>query len=151
MHALPLSRLTALAVAALVGSPLLAAPAAPDPCRLVSAAEVASSLGALREPPRASTDPGGDKRCTFTSERGTWAAMRSAPADQFGLARGETSEMGQKPADGLGDEAFEVARGGTVEVYARAGDWMVEVACSAGAGPARDLARLAVARLQSSR
>lgn len=140
----------ALICATLLVHPVIRAAApdeAPDPCALVSKAEVEKIIGELKEAPKADTGLQKEKVCDYTTMTGAWLKVSLYSSERWGMQKGIVSEMNPTPLAALGEEAFTVKRGTTNEVYVRKGKLILEVSSTVGAELTKKFAESAVKQL----
>ena len=119
--------------------------AEPDPCALISKADVAKIFGEIKEGPKAKEGLMKEKQCEWTNMAGSWLSVSVYSSEQWGLKKGS----GNNPVEvkGLGEEAFTDKRGTDAKIYVRKGQLMLEVRTSGGAEVARKVAELAAPKL----
>lgn len=131
---------------------LLAAPSAyaGDVASLVTKQDIEASIGKLKEPPKSSVDVRGFHQCDYTNETGAWLKLLQYPSTQWEMQKGIVSEMNPTALSGLGDEAYWVKRGSTVELYVRKGDKVLEVdsTISGGINVSKQVAQKALVNLK---
>jgi hypothetical protein len=117
-----------------------------DPCALIPMEEVAKMIGELSEAPKG--DAGQRERdCHYTNTAGAWLKVSLYSSARWGMQKGIVSEMNPTDLPGLGEEAFEVMRGTTYEIYVRKGDSILEVSSTVGAEATKKFAERAVKQL----
>jgi hypothetical protein len=118
-----------------------------DPCALVARAEVEKILGDLKEAPKPDTGIQQEKECDYTTTAGAWLKVRLYSSARWGMQKGIVSEMNPITLSGLGEEAFEVKRGTTDEIYVRNAAVILEVSSTAGPAATKQFAEIAVKQL----
>ena len=119
--------------------------AEPDPCAIISKAEVTKILGEIKEGPKSKEGLMKEKQCEWTNMSGSWLSVGVLSADKWGLKK-----MGaNKPVDvqAMGEEAYSDKRGTDAELYVRKGKLMLEVRTSSGAEVAKKTAEIALKKM----
>jgi hypothetical protein len=137
---------TVLTIVGLLG-PFPAAGAEPDPCAVVTKAEVEKMIGELKEAPKPDTGLQKEKTCDYTTMSGSWLKVSLYTSERWGLQKGIVSEMNPTEITGLGEEAFSVKRGSTCEIYVRKGKLILEVSSTVGLESTRKFADAAIKQL----
>jgi hypothetical protein len=117
-----------------------------DACAVLTAGELKSGFGELKEGPTADVGLSKEKLCKYTNMEGNWLQTSLYGSDRWELQKGITSEMHPK-ALSLGDEAFSVKRGTDSVAFVRKGGGVLEVSCSCDLTKAEALAAKGAARL----
>ena len=96
-----------------------------DPCALVPKADVAKLIGEIKE---VKTTEGlrKEKQCDYTTMTGAWLKASVYSSDAWDLQK-QLLPNDPTPIAGLGEEAFQVKRGTSREVYVRKGKLMLQV------------------------
>jgi hypothetical protein len=131
----------------LIAVPNIAKAADPDPCALVPKAEVEKIIGELKTPPKPDTGPQKEKECNYENVGGTWLKVSIYSSERWGMQKGIVSEMNPTDIVGLGEEAYSVKRGSSMEVYVRKGALILEVSSTVGSEKARKFAEAAIKQL----
>lgn len=130
----------------LLATSLLAAEP-PDPCTLLTTAQLESTFGKLKGAPKPDVGVQKEKECRYENEDGNFLVLRIYSADRWGMQKGINSESNPTVLAGLGEEAFMVKKGTDKEIYIRKGAWILEIDSSADSEKVKSLAPLAAARL----
>ncbi|MEY2504786.1 MAG: hypothetical protein QOG27_1066 [Verrucomicrobiota bacterium] len=138
---LPLTLLVA------VGSPLSAAEEPPDPCSLLTAAQLETTFGKLKGTAKPDVGLQKERECHYQNEEGNSLVLRIYSADRWGLEKGINSENNPVPLPNLGEEAFLVKKGTDKEIYIRKKAWILEIDGSADSEKLKALAAVAAGRL----
>ncbi len=105
-----------------------AAPTVPNPCSLVTAAEMSEVVGPLKGAPRAGDIAAGDVSCEFTPAKGpTYVSVRLHDGD---LEQWKKRNGGAKPValPDLGKDAFANAdMEGSADLYVKKGAYILRV------------------------
>jgi hypothetical protein len=120
---------------------------APDPCSLLTPAQLESTFGKLKGTGKADVGLQKEKECHFQNEEGNSLVLRIYSADRWGLAKGINSESNPVSLPNLGEEAFLVKKGTDKEIYIRKKAWILEIDGSADSEKLKAVAVLAAARL----
>lgn len=129
----------------LAASPAQTATQAPDPCALLSQAELVAVMGEIKGEP-ASKDGLRGKKCSYNNMKGAWVSIEIYSAEaHWDLMKNLALDV--QEVKGLGDDAFSAKRGETRQVYVKKGTFMIEVDSSAGMEAAQKAAAAAVQRL----
>ena len=136
----------------LAGFLLLALPnishaADPDPCALVPKAEAEKIIGELKTAPKPDTGLQKEKECNYENMAGAWLKVRLYSSERWGMQKGIVSEMNPTEIAGLGEEAYSVKRGSSMEVYVRKGTLILEVSSTVGLEKTRKFAEAATKQL----
>jgi hypothetical protein len=110
---------------------LFAAEEAPDPCSLVTAAQLEATFGKLKGPAKPDVGVQKEKECHYENGDGNGLVLRIYSADRWGLAKGINSESNPASLPNLGEEAFLVKKGTDKEIYIRKKAWILEIDGSA--------------------
>jgi uncharacterized protein DUF3558 len=130
-------------------------PAQPDPCTLLTSAEVQDALGGPSKPPKRNASPSGGvlRVCTWFREGGAGPRrfVQVSVADFAGGGRavfdgGKRAAPGANDVDGLGDGAYSSRLGGTTRITALEGDTVISVTSAHGPS-ARKLVEAVLSRL----
>jgi hypothetical protein len=135
----------ALAVCLTTASLLAAEP--PDPCSLLTTAQLESTFGKLKGAPKPDVGVQKEKECHYENESGNFLVLRVYSSERWGMQKGINSENNPTNLPGLGEEAFMVKKGTDKEIYVRKGAWILEIDSSADSEKVKSLASLAAARL----
>jgi hypothetical protein len=127
-----------------------AAPSIPDPCKLVTAAEVEQTVGSLKAAPKAGDMASGDVSCRYLPVKGpAWISLSLQEGE---LAYWKQRNGGPHPVSlpELGRDAFANADSeGSAELYVKKGNLTLRVSLPKGPqaiDTAKALARKALAR-----
>jgi hypothetical protein len=131
----------------LIGLPHLAGAAEPDPCALVPRIEVEKIIGQLKTAPKADTGLQKEKECNYENSEGAWLKVSIYSSERWGLQKGIVSEMNPTDITGLGEEAFSVKRGTSMEIYVRKGALILEVSSTVGLEQTRKFAEAAIKQM----
>jgi hypothetical protein len=131
----------------LIAVPNIAKAADPDPCTLVPKAEVEKIIGELKTSPKPDTGLQKEKECNYENMAGAWLKVRLYSSERWGMQKGIVSEMNPTDIAGLGEEAFSVKRGSSIEVYVRKGALILEVSSTVGLEKTRKFAETAIKQL----
>lgn len=138
-------------VAAAFMSAAHAAPAVPDPCKLVTAAEIEQIAGPLKGPAKAGDVASGDVSCQYAPSKGpAWISVRLHDGD---LSYWKRRNGGPNPVavPDLGPDAFLNADfEGSTDVYAKKANLILRVSLPKGpraVETAKAIAMKALARL----
>ena len=135
-----------LVLTCLSASSLLAAEA-PDPCTLLTTAQLESIFGKLKGTPKPDVGVQKEKECRCENEDGSFLVLRIYPSERWALQKGINIENNPTNLPGLGEEAFMVKKGADKEVYIRKKDWILEIDSSADSEKVKALAVPAAAKL----
>jgi hypothetical protein len=124
-----------------------AAEEAPDPCWLLTSAQLEAAFGKLKGTGKAEIGVQKDKECHYQNEEGNSLVLRIYSAERWGLAKGINSENNPVSLSNLGEEAFLVKKGTDKEIYIRKKAWILEIDGSADSEKLKALAALAAERL----
>ena len=124
-----------------------AAEEAPDPCSLLSPAQLETTFGKLKGPAKPDVGIQKEKECHYQNEEGNSLVLRIYSSERWGLAKGINSESNPVALPNLGEEAFLVKKGTDKEIYIRKKAWILEIDGSADSEKLKTLAALAAARL----
>jgi hypothetical protein len=127
--------------------PTIAGAAEPDPCALVPKAEVEKIIGQLKTAPKADTGLQKEKECNYENMEGAWLKVSLYSSERWGLQKGIVSEMNPIDITGLGEEAFSVKRGASMEIYVRKGALILEVSSTVGLDRTKKFAEAAIKQL----
>ena len=119
----------------------------PDPCALLTSAQLESIFGKLKSPPKPEVGLQKEKECHYENADGNSLVLRIYSADRWGMQKGINSENNPTALPVLGSEAFIVKKGTDKEIYIRKGDWILEIDSSADSEKAKALAGPAAAKL----
>jgi hypothetical protein len=119
----------------------------PDPCALLTAAQLEASFGKLKGAPKPDVGIQKEKECRYENEAGNFLVLRLYSSERWGMQKGVNSENNPATLPGLGEEAFLVKKGSDKEIYIRKKDWILEIDSSADSEKVKALAALAAARL----
>ena len=119
----------------------------PDPCALLTSAQLESTFGKLKSPPKPDVGVQKEKECHYENADGNSLVLRIYSADRWGMQKGINSENNPTALPSLGSESFLVKKGTDKEIYIRKGDLILEIDGSADSEKLRSLASLAAARL----
>jgi len=136
----------ALLLIVLAVSPLWAAEP-PDPCSLLTTAQLESSFGKLKGAPKADVGIGKGKECRYENQEGNFLVLRIYSSSRWGMQKGINSENNPATLSDLGEEAFMVKKGSDKEIYIRKKDWILEIDSSADSEKVKALAAPAAAKL----
>jgi hypothetical protein len=136
LHSIPHPRRSAaIALLALgaAGWASAAAPAIPNPCNLVTAAEVAAIVGPLKGAPKPGDIAAGDVSCEFTPASGPkWVSVRLHDGDLAAWKKRNGGPSPQTLSD-LGTDAFVNADAeGSADLYAKKGAYILRVTMPKG-------------------
>lgn len=131
----------------LIAGPNISTAADPDPCALVPKAEAEKLIGELKTPPKPDTGLQKEKECNYENMAGAWLKVRVYSSERWGMQKGIVSEMNPADITGLGEEAFSVKRGSSIEVYVRKGALILEVSSTVGLDKTRKFAEAAIKQL----
>ena len=112
-----------------------ATPAVPDPCGLITAAEVTQIAGPLEGAPRKGDIAAGDVSCEYTLKKsGQWISVMLAEGDlDYWRKRNGGPRVEMLPE--LGKGAFvNPDFDGSAEVYAQKGKWVVRISTPTAPG-----------------
>ncbi len=128
--------LTATLIVTMSATAAIAGPAKSkiEPCSLMTTSDIEKIIGPLRTPAKSDTDVRGYPSCDYTNDEGANLKILVYGADQWGLRKGEVSEMKPKSLSQIGEEAYWVKRGSSIEVYAKKGAHMVEIVSTISGG-----------------
>lgn len=128
---LAFARSSRLALAVVLAAPCVmahAAPAVPNPCSLITAAEVSAIVGSLKGAPRPGDIAAGDVSCEFTPAKGpSYVSVRLHDGE---LAQWKKRNGGASPValPELGKDAFANADfEGSADLYAKKGAYILRV------------------------
>ncbi len=119
----------------------------PDPCALLSSAQLESTFGKLKGTPKPGVGVQKEKECHYENAEGNSLVLRTYSAERWGMQKGINSENNPTPLLDLGSEAFMVKKGTDKEIYIRKGDWILEIDGSADSEKIKAVATLAAARM----
>src|SRR6266513_3278116 len=129
-------------------APLLsAAEEAPDPCSLLTPAQLEATFGKLKGTAKPYVGLQKEKECHYQNEEGNSLVLRIYSADRWALQKGTNSENNPAALSNLGEEAFLVKKGTDKEIYIRKKAWILEIDGSADSEKLKALASLAAGRL----
>lgn len=139
-----------IATAGLMSAAFAAAPP-PDPCKLVTSAELEAVVGALKASPKPGNIKGGDVSCEYTPAKGPdWIEVRLHDGE---LAHWKSRQGGKKPValPELGKDAFANPDSeGSADLFVKKGPWVLRVSMPKGPtaiGQLKVIAQKALARL----
>ena len=115
-----------------------------DPCALVNRAEAAQVLGEIKGEAETRTGLHNEKRCSYSNMNGSEVSFGVYGADFWESTRTASEGLDNEELRGLGEEAFSVRRGTTVQLYVRKGDVILDVNSTAGKEAARRMAEKAL-------
>lgn len=118
-----------------------------DACALVTRAEAAEVLGEIKGEAETRTGLHDEKRCGYSNTNGNEISFGVYGADFWESKRAASEGLAAEDIPGLGEEAFSVRRGTTVQLYARKGGVILDVNSTAGKEAARRIAEKALARI----
>ena len=118
-----------------------------DACALVTKAEAAEVLGEIKGGAETRTGLHDEKRCGYSNTNGNEVSFGVYGADFWESKRTAAEGLAAEDIPGLGEEAFSVTRGTTVQLYARKGGVILDVNSTAGKDAARRIAQKALARI----
>ena len=119
-----------------------------QPCEMLSASDVSSIIGEIKEGPTSGTALRGEPRCGYVNMEGSWVTWSLYPAaDRWEWEKSINNDKSPTDIAGLGDEAFAFRRGTDSVVLVRKGGAVLEVNCSCGAENAHRIARAASGKL----
>jgi hypothetical protein len=121
---------------------------APDPCALVSKAEVEKAFGPLKEDAKTTTGLQNEKVCNYTNMSGNYLMLHLYASDKWELQKGINSEKNPKPLAGLGEEGFYVVKSGNKEMFIRNGPWILELDGSTDTEVLKAIAAIALPRVK---
>ena len=124
-----------------------AAEEAPDPCALLSPAQLETTFGKLKGPAKPDVGIQKEKECHYQNEEGNSMVWRIYSSERWGLAKGINSESNPVPLANLGEEAFLVKKGSDKEIYILKKAWILEIDGSGDSEKLKAVAALAAARL----
>ncbi|MEP6709674.1 MAG: hypothetical protein ABJB32_06030 [Verrucomicrobiota bacterium] len=130
-----------------LAGPLWGQGSEPNPCALMTKAEVATIFGELKGEPKPDTGVLEEKQCGYENVKGSWLKLSVYPSDRWGMRKFTVSEMNPETISGLGEEAFRVKRGIEAEVYVRKGEWILEVRSSSGRAITQKIAEVAAKKM----
>src|SRR3954454_4523702 len=138
-----------LSVAVICAAASLAAPAeeAPDPCSLLTAAQLEAAFGKPRGMPKPDIGVQKEKECHFQNEAGNSMVFRIYSSERWTLAKAINSENNPVTLPNLGEEAFLVKKGTDKEIYIRKKAWILEIDGSADSEKLKAVAAVAAGRL----
>jgi len=113
--------------------PVTAAPAIPDPCKLVTAAEMQQIVGALDGAPKATDPKSGEVTCTYTPAKGP--SFVDVSLHDGDLAAWKRRNGGKNPvaATEFGADAFVTPDfQDFAELYAKKGSWVLRISVPKG-------------------
>lgn len=112
---------------------VFAAPAIPDPCKLITAPELEQIVGPLKGRPKAGDVKAGDISCEYTPTKGpTWIDVRLHDGE---LKYWKSRNGGKNPValPELGKDAFvNPDSEGSADLYAKKGDFILRVSMPKG-------------------
>ena len=147
------ARLLVCGVAIAVGGAVTAnaAPAIPDPCKLVTTAEIEQIVGRLKSAPKAGDIAAGDVSCEYAPVKGpSWINIRLHDGD---LSAWRQRNGGKNPVSlpEFGKDAFmNPDFEGSADLYARKGSLILRVSMPTGPGAldtVKAITKLALPRL----
>jgi hypothetical protein len=118
-----------------------------EACSLVTKAEAAQVLGEIKGEAETRTGLHNEKRCGYSNMNGNEVSFGVYGADLWESKRTASEGLDTEDLSGLGEEAFSVKRGTTVQLYARKGSTILDVNSTAGKEAARRVAEKALARI----
>ena len=113
--------------------PVTAAPAIPDPCKLVTAAEMQQIVGALDGAPKATDPNSGEITCTYTPAKGP--SFVDVSLHDGDLAAWKRRNGGKNPVavTEFGADAFVTPDfQDFAELYAKKGSWVLRISMPKG-------------------
>ena len=135
-----------LVVTCLSATSLLAAEP-PDPCALLTTAQLESTFGKLKGAAKPDVGVQKEKECHYENQDGNFLVLRIYSSERWGMQKGINSENNPTNLPGLGEEAFMVKKGTDKEIYIRKKDWILEIDSSADSEKVKTLAAPAAAKL----
>lgn len=118
-----------------------------DACALVTKAEAAQVLGEIKGEAETRTGLHNEKRCGYSNMNGNEVSLGVYDADLWESKRTASEGLETEDLSGLGQEAFSVKRGTTVQLYVRKGGIILDVNSTAGKEAARRMAEKALQRI----
>jgi hypothetical protein len=118
-----------------------------DPCALVTKAEAAQALGEIKNEAETRTGLHNEKRCGYSNMNGGEVSFGVYGADLWESKRMAAEGLDTEDLVGLGEEAFSVKRGTTVQLYVRKEGVVLDVNSTAGKEAARRMAEKALDRI----
>ena len=118
-----------------------------DACALVTKAEAAQVLGEIKREAETRTGLHDEKRCGYSNTNGNEVSFGVYGANFWESKRMAAEGLDTEDLAGLGEEAFSVKRGTTVQLYARKGGIILDVNSTAGKEAARRMAEKALDRI----
>ena len=83
----------------------------PDPCALLTSAQLESIFGKLKSPPKPEVGVQKEKECRYENQDGNFLVLRIYSSERWGMQKGINSENSPTNLPGLGEEAFMVKKG----------------------------------------
>jgi hypothetical protein len=130
-----------------LGAGSLRAADAPDPCALVTAAQLEPTFGKLKGAAKPDVGVQKEKECRYENSEGNFLVFRIYPAARWGMQKGMNSENNPTALPGLGDEAYIVKKGTDKEIYILKKDWILEIDSSVDSEKLKTIAAVAAAKL----
>ena len=118
-----------------------------DACALVTKAEAAQALGEIKGGAQTRAGLHDEKRCGYSNMNGGEVSFGVYGANFWESKRMAAEGLDTEDLSGLGEEAFSVKRGTTVQLYARKGGIILDVNSTAGKEAARRMAEKALDRI----
>jgi hypothetical protein len=118
-----------------------------DACALVTKAEAAQVLGEIKGEAQTRAGLHDEKRCGYSNMNGGEVSFGVYGANFWESKRMAAEGLDTENLSGLGEEAFSVKRGTTVQLYARKGGIILDVNSTAGKEAARRMAEKALDRI----
>jgi hypothetical protein len=119
----------------------------PDPCALLTNAQLESTFGKLKGAPKPDVGVQKERECRYENVDGNFLVLRIYSSERWGMQKGINSENNPTNLPGLGEEAFMVKKGTDKEIYIRKKDWILEIDSSADSEKVKTLAAPAAAKL----
>jgi hypothetical protein len=118
-----------------------------DACALVTKAEAAQALGEIKGDAETRTGLHDEKRCGYSNTNGGEVSFGVYGANLWESKRMAAEGLDAEDLAGLGEEAFSVKRGTTVQLYVRKKGVVLDVNSTAGKEAARRMAAKALDRI----
>ena len=118
-----------------------------DACSLVTKAEAAQVLGEIKREAETRTGLHDEKRCGYSNMNGNEVSFGVYSANFWESKRMAAEGLNTEDLAGLGEEAFSVKRGTTVQLYVRKKGFVLDVNSTAGKEAARRMAEKALDRI----
>ena len=119
----------------------------PNPCALVSVAQLEATFGQLKGSAKPDVGLQKEKQCRYENDEGNFLVFRVYPAARWGMQKVINSENNPTALPGVGDEAFIVKKGTDKEIYILKKDWILELDSSVDSEKLKTIASAAAAKL----